>query len=92
MGRTHAYTNGIPLTQGLIRVTIRGGFNVTQVNDHEELEIEKVKLIRLVDEALKNGTPLAQDEAVIEQNRKVDALVVKIQKENEKQRKNQQER
>lgn len=65
---------------------------MTQVNDHEELEIEKVKLIRLVDEALKNGTPLAQDEAVIEQNRKVDALVVKIQKENEKQRKNQQER
>ena len=91
MTLAHAYTNGITLTQRLIRVTIRGGFNV-QVNDHEELEIEKVKLIRLVDEALKNGTPLAQDEAVIEQNRKVDALVVKIQKENEKQRKNQQER
>ena len=65
---------------------------MTQVNDHEKLEIEKEKLIRLVDEALKNGTPLAQDEAVIEQNRKVDALVVKIQKENEKHRKDQQER
>lgn len=65
---------------------------MTQMNDHEELEIEKEKLIRLVDEALENGTPLAQDEAVIAQNRKVDVLVVKLQKENERKRKNQQER
>jgi len=59
---------------------------------NEKLEREKEKLNRLADEALKNGIPLTQDEAVIEQNRKVDSLVVKIQKEKEKYSKNQQER
>ena len=58
----------------------------------EKLEIEKEKLNRLADEALKKGIPLIQDEAFMEQNRKVDELVVKIQREQEKQRKNRQER
>ena len=47
---------------------------------------------KLVVEALNKGTPLTQDEAVIEQNSKVDALVVKIQKDKGKQRKNRRER
>jgi hypothetical protein len=59
---------------------------------NEKLEREKEKLNRLADEALKNGIPLTQDEAFMAQNRKVDALVLKIQKEKEKHRKNQQER
>ncbi len=63
-----------------------------KVSYNEKLEKEKETLNRLVDEALENGTPIIQDEAVIAQNRKVDALVVKIQKEKEKHRKNQQER
>lgn len=63
-----------------------------QENYNKELEIEKEKLNRLADEALKNGIPLTQDEAFMEQNRKVDALAVKIQKEKEKHRKKQQER
>ncbi|MHB8276818.1 MAG: hypothetical protein ACYDIA_04075 [Candidatus Humimicrobiaceae bacterium] len=63
-----------------------------QVNYQEQLEKEKEKLGRLVNEALKNGVPIVQDEAIMAQNRKVDALVVKIQREKERQRKNQQER
>jgi len=58
----------------------------------EKLEKEKEKLNKLISEALKKGAPLTVDEAVIEQNRKVDSLVVKIQKEKEKYSKNQQER
>jgi hypothetical protein len=59
---------------------------------NEKLEKEKEKLNKLVSEALNKGAPLTEDEAVIEQNRKVDSLVVKIQKEKEKYSKNQQER
>ena len=59
---------------------------------NEKLEKEKGKLNRLADEALKNGIPLNQDEAFMAQNRKVDELVVKIIKEQERHRKNQQER
>jgi len=58
----------------------------------EKLEKEKEKLNKLVSEALNKGAPLTADEAVIEQNHKVDSLVVKIQKEKEKYSKNQQER
>lgn len=63
-----------------------------QVSYNKELENEKEKLNKLVDEALNKGTPLTQDEAVIAQNRKVDAMVVKIQKNKGKQRENQLER
>ena len=59
---------------------------------HEELEMEKEKLCRLVGEALKSGTPIIQDEAVMAQNRKIDTLVVRIQKEKIRYTKNQQER
>jgi len=63
-----------------------------RVNYHKELEKEKEKLNRLADEALKNGIPLTQDEAFMAQNRKVDALVVKVIKEQERHRKDRQER
>lgn len=63
-----------------------------QVNYNEKLEKEKGKLDRLLDEALKNGIPIAQDEAVIAQNRKIDTLVVRMQREKERHRKNQKER
>lgn len=59
---------------------------------NEKLEKEREKLNRLAEEALKNGIPLNQDEAFMAQNRKVDALVVKIQKEQERNRKKQRER
>ena len=58
----------------------------------EKLKIEKEKLNELADEALKKGIPLIQDEEFMAQNRKVDELVVKILKEQERQRKNRQER
>jgi hypothetical protein len=59
---------------------------------NEKLKIEKEKLNRLADEALKKDIPLTQDEAFMAQNRKVDALVVKIIKEQERHRKKQRER
>jgi len=58
----------------------------------KKLIIEKEKLNRLAGEALKKGIPLIQDEAFMEQNRKVDELVVKAQRYQEQQRKKQQER
>lgn len=59
---------------------------------NEKLENEKEKLSRLADEAMKNGIPLTHDEIFMAQNRKVDALVVKIQKEKERHRNNRQKR
>jgi len=59
---------------------------------NDRLEKEKEKLNRLADEALKKDIPLTQDEAFMAQNRKVDALVVKIIKEQERHRKKQRER
>lgn len=63
-----------------------------QVNYNEKLQKEKEKLDRIMDETLKKGVPLAQDKAVIMQNLKVDALIVRIQKEKERHRKKRQER
>lgn len=65
---------------------------MNQVNYSKELEKEKERLNMLIDEALKNGIPITQDEAVIAQNRKVDVLVAKVQREKEKNKKNKQER
>jgi len=47
----------------------------------ENLNTERKKLNRLAGEAMKKGIPLNQDEAFMEQNRKVDELVVRIQRE-----------
>lgn len=58
----------------------------------EKLKIEKEKLNTLADEAMRKGIPLNQDKAFMAQNRKVDELVVRIQREKEWQRKNRQER
>ena len=63
-----------------------------RMNYEDQLEKEKEKLSRLVNEALKNGVPIVQDEVIMAQNRKVDVLVVKIQKKKERQRKNRKER
>ncbi|HCR84113.1 MAG TPA: hypothetical protein DIW07_12060 [Lachnospiraceae bacterium] len=57
----------------------------------EMLEKEREKLNRLAAEALKSGTSIAENEAVMAQSRKVDALVVRIQREKERHRKNRQE-
>jgi hypothetical protein len=65
---------------------------VKQINYNKELEKEREKLNRLADEAMEKGIPLNQDKAFMEQNRKVDELVVKVQREKEKRRRNQQER
>ncbi|HBW33922.1 MAG TPA: hypothetical protein DEF89_00485 [Desulfosporosinus sp.] len=49
---------------------------------NEKLEKEKEKLNKLANEALRKGIPLTQDEKFMAQNRKVDALVAKIQRRN----------
>ncbi|MFT9494536.1 MULTISPECIES: hypothetical protein [Thermotaleaceae] len=59
---------------------------------NKKLEIEREKLDKLAVEALKKGIPLNQDEAFIAQNHKVDELVVRIQRDKLKNRKNQQVR
>jgi polyhydroxyalkanoate synthesis regulator phasin len=56
-------------------------------SNEENLEQEREKLNKLADEAMKKGIPFDQDEALMEQNRIVDDLVVRIQREKEKQRK-----
>ncbi|WP_313559013.1 hypothetical protein [Ruminiclostridium cellobioparum] len=53
----------------------------------ENLETEREKLNSLADAAMKKGIPFNQDEAFMEQNRKVDELVVRIQREKAKHRK-----
>lgn len=61
-------------------------------NDNENnLEEEKEKLNRLVEEAFDKGSPLAQNDFIIEHSCRVDALVVKAQKE-KKEQKNRKER
>ncbi|WP_368293601.1 hypothetical protein [Dehalobacter sp. TBBPA1] len=61
-------------------------------NLNDKLEKEKEKLHILGEETIKKGIPLREDEAFMKQNRKVDELVYKIQKEKEKHKKNQKER
>ncbi|WP_368293754.1 hypothetical protein [Dehalobacter sp. TBBPA1] len=61
-------------------------------NLNDKLEKEKEKLHKFGEDAMKKGIPLREDEAFMKQNRKVDELVYKIQKEKEKHRKNQKER
>jgi hypothetical protein len=63
-----------------------------KVSLNKKLEKERRKLNKLGEEALKNGIPLTQDEAFMAQNRKVDALIVKVIKESERHRKNRLER
>lgn len=48
----------------------------------EELEIEREKLNQMISKAM--STPIAKNDALIEQSRKVDALIVKVQQEKEK--------
>ena len=53
-------------------------------NKHREaLKKERAELERLIDEALENGTPLNKTYAIMDQCRKVDALVVKAIEERE---------
>lgn len=60
--------------------------------NEDNLEKEKDKLNRLVVEALENGSSIAQNDIIIEHSCKVDALVVKAQKEKKRPVKKQQER
>ncbi len=56
-------------------------------NDNENcLEKEKEKLNRLVEEAFDKGSPLAQNDFIMEHSCRVDNLVIKAQKEKQKQK------
>ena len=76
----------------MINESGKGDFGHEKASLNEQLEKEQEKLRKLGEEALKNGIPLTQNEAFMAQNRKVDALVVKIIKETEQHRKKQRER
>jgi len=58
----------------------------------DNLEKEKDKLNRLVVEALEKGSPIAQNDTIMEHSCKVDELVVKAQKEKKRPEKKQNER
>ena len=45
-----------------------------------ELNKEKARLNHLVDEAIKNGIPVSENREILEQSRKVDAIIAEIQK------------
>ena len=47
----------------------------------KELEREREKLGRLIDETM--DIPIAENEAILEQSRKVDELIARVQKERE---------
>ena len=49
-----------------------------------ELEKERRELNRLIDDALKNGTPISQTYAIMEQSRKMNLLLDKIIEEKER--------
>ena len=53
---------------------------------YDELNREKAKLNHLVNEAMKNGIPVSENKEILEQSRKVDTIIMEIQKteENEK--------
>lgn len=55
-------------------------------NNENSLEEEKEKLNRLVEEAFDKGSPLAQNNLIMEHSCRVDNLVVKAQKEKQKQK------
>lgn len=55
-------------------------------NPNEKIKQEKEKLNELIDLALKKGIPLSEDESIMFQNRKIDALVFKIQKQKEREK------
>ncbi|MFZ5974022.1 MAG: hypothetical protein ACOYU3_01260 [Bacillota bacterium] len=53
-------------------------------NTYDELEKEREKLNNLVNEAIKNGVHISQNEVILAQSRKVDALIYQLQKERER--------
>jgi hypothetical protein len=46
-----------------------------------ELETEKTRLNALVEEAIKKGQPTSENQEILEQSRRVDALITKKQKQ-----------
>lgn len=46
-----------------------------------KLKIEKAKLNALVEEAMKKGLPTSENQEILEQSRRVDALIAKKQKQ-----------
>ncbi|MDP2891615.1 MAG: hypothetical protein Q8O09_00565 [Bacillota bacterium] len=64
-------------------------FIIKLKNHEEKLEREREKLDLLIDEVM--SAPIAKNKALIKQSRKVDALIVKVQKEMEKSNKSKGE-
>ena len=62
------------------------------VNPYADLERERRKLIRLIDDTLKKGIPITQNEVILAQSRKVDTLILRTPLMNRKNNKNQPER
>lgn len=57
-----------------------------------ELNKEKAKLNHLVDEAMKTGIPVSENQEILEQSRKVDAIIAVIQKKKAERNRNEPSR
>lgn len=57
-----------------------------------ELNKEKAKLNHLVDEVRKNGIPISGNQEILEQSRKVDAIIAEIQKKKAERNRNEPSR
>ena len=49
----------------------------------EKLELEREKLNQLIDEAIRNGTPICKTTEIMKQSRKVNQLILKKNTANE---------
>lgn len=47
----------------------------------KKLQAEREKLDRLIDEALKNGTPISETKSIAEQCRKVNEIIMEMKRE-----------
>jgi len=56
----------------------------TNKDYEKKLELERAKLDKLVDEALKNGTPLSETHEIMQQSRQVNELIQEAQEQKER--------
>ena len=51
------------------------------MKSHIDIELEKTRLNALVEEAIKKGQSTSENQEILEQSRRVDALIAKKQKQ-----------
>ncbi|MDD5017552.1 MAG: hypothetical protein PHO15_05595 [Eubacteriales bacterium] len=57
---------------------------MNEKNLKEELERERQKLSSMINEAMENNRPVLENEEILKQSRKVDALLNRLQKQRDR--------